>query len=311
MARARLAKARHRLGRQVARIAAGACAAIAFASNPAAVAAGGTPVLAVGDIGQCGSPGPAWTAELAKRLPGTILALGDLAYPDGSEADFRRCFDPHWGELLSRLRPAPGNHDVRTAGLAPYFTRFPHAGTPARPYYSWDEGGWHFVALDSNRDLDASGEQARWLASDLDTSRARCVAAFWHHPRASSGRHGTDPRTQALWEILVRKGVTLLVTAHDHHYERFLSMDEKGQIDPEGLTQFVVGTGGARLYEIRAVHPASAVRIAGRHGLLALTLGAEGYAWTFLRAPDGAVLDRGEAPCRVRAQGRPGVGARP
>ena len=50
-------------------------------------------VLAAGDIGECGF-GAQETGEILDRLPGTLLALGDLAYMHGNVANFRDCYDP-------------------------------------------------------------------------------------------------------------------------------------------------------------------------------------------------------------------------
>jgi len=103
--------------------------------------------------------------------------------------------------------PHARQHDYRTPAAAGYFGYFgTRAGDPARGYYSFDLGTWHIVSLDSNRELAPEAPQLQWLEADLKGARRRCVLAFWHHPRFSSGKHGTDARTQALWQALHRHG---------------------------------------------------------------------------------------------------------
>src|SRR5438093_1611464 len=68
-------------------------------------------MVAAGDIAACSSSNQSGaTAKLVDRIPGTVLTLGDNAYPDGTTANFR-CYDATWGRFKSRTRPAPGNHD--------------------------------------------------------------------------------------------------------------------------------------------------------------------------------------------------------
>src|SRR4249920_3929207 len=80
-------------------------------------------LLAAGDVGECGF-GAHETGALLDRLSGIILALGDLAYMQGTAANFRDCYDPAWGRHLDRTRPVPGNHEYETAGASAYFDYF-------------------------------------------------------------------------------------------------------------------------------------------------------------------------------------------
>jgi 3',5'-cyclic AMP phosphodiesterase CpdA len=260
-----------------------------------------TVLLAAGDIGQCGSPGTALTAALLRQQPGAILALGDLAYRDGSAEEFRRCYDPYWGPFKARTHPVPGNHDYRTPEAAGYFAYFgARAGDPARGYYSFNLGAWHIVALNSNRELEPGSPQLQWLDADLRAHRQRCVLAYWHHPRYSSGLHGSDPRTQALWQSLYRHGVSIVLGGHDHHYERLLPINDRGERDDaRGVRSFVVGSGGAKRYELKETHPLSIVRDNTTWGVLKLTLHEASYEWAFLPVT-GGVRDQGAATCVAR-----------
>ena len=133
-----------------------------------------TVIYAVGDIAECRDKPPeeapaARTASFLKQNPGSILALGDIAYPKGREVDFATCFQPIWGDLKSRMLPSPGNHEYLTEGAAPYYAYFGAAAGPAgKGYYSTRIGAWRIIALNSNIDAQTGSEQERWLRSELE-----------------------------------------------------------------------------------------------------------------------------------------------
>lgn len=259
-------------------------------------------VLAAGDVAQCDTIGAVLTSALLHTQNGSILALGDLAYQTGTAEEFQRCYEPAWGMFKQRTYPAPGNHDYGTPGAAGYFSYFgARAGDPRRGYYVFDIGAWHIVSLNSNRELEPGSPQLQWLDDDLRKNRHRCVLAFWHHPRFSSGHHGDDPRTQAIWQTLYRHGVSVVLTGHDHDYERFPPMNDKGERDDaRGIRSFVVGTGGARLYELGKRHPLSVVWDGSNWGVLKLTLRTDFYEWEFLPVLGGKFRDAGTASCNNR-----------
>jgi Calcineurin-like phosphoesterase len=248
-------------------------------------------LLAAGDIGSCASNGDEQTAALLARLPGPIAALGDLAYPDGSARDFAACFDPSWGPLAPRIRAALGNHEYDTATAAAAIRRF---RLPPTGWYSYGLGAWHVVVLNSNCDriggCGRGSRQWRWLRADLAAHRSRCTLAYWHHPRFSSGIHGSSSRTQPLWELLAQARAELVLSGHDHHYERFAPV--------QGIRQFVVGTGGAQRYPVLWATRGSVVHSSDSFGALRLTLWPGSYAWTFLPADGGTFTDAGSAACR-------------
>ena len=266
--------------------------------SPAATAStipAATVLLAVGDIATCDASSDERVGELAASLPGTIALLGDNAYPRGSLDDYASCFDPGWGALRERLRPVPGNHEYETRGAAGYFSYFGDGvGDPAEGWYSYDLGEWHLIAL--NSECDAIGgcgpgsAELTWLVADLSAHPARCTLAYWHHPRYSSGRHGSDDMTEALWQALAAAGADVVLSGHDHDYERLSPID--------GIPSFVVGTGGRSLYAWPGSPLAETeVRANDTYGLLELTLGATAYAWRFVPASGGAFTDSGEGVC--------------
>jgi hypothetical protein len=81
-------------------------------------------VVAAGDIATCSGTGDEATARLIGGIDGTVLALGDNAYPDGSAEDFEECYEPTWGRFKGRTKPTPGNHEYYTEGAEGYFDYF-------------------------------------------------------------------------------------------------------------------------------------------------------------------------------------------
>jgi hypothetical protein len=259
-------------------------------------------LLAAGDIGTCQGGGGEATAELVERLPGTVAALGDNVYENGSADEYANCYAPHWGRLLSRTRPAAGNHDYHSAGAAPYFAYFGDAAGPAgRGWYSYDLGSWHVIVLNSNcAEVGGCGggsAQWLWLRADLAAHPAACTLAYWHAPRFSSGEHGPATNMVDIWRVLYDANAELVLSGHDHEYERFAPQDPVGDRDDvRGVRQFVVGTGGGELREVSKAAPNSEELITHTYGVLRLDLYPGRFAWSFLSVRD-ATLDSGGADC--------------
>jgi acid phosphatase type 7 len=259
-------------------------------------------VYAAGDLADCPDLGPA-VADLIQNPRSLVLALGDIVHPGGALHEYRRCFDPGWGDLKARTRPVPGNHDYRTPGAAGYFAYFGAlAGEPSRGYYSFDLGWWHIIAINSVcQPIGGCRErspQIQWLEADLAAHPAACTLAYWHHPRFSSGDGVALPRTATLWQVLYAAGADVILNGHDHDYERFAPQDPAGRSDPQrGIREFVVGTGGANLTPRLRVAPNSERWTGDSHGVLELTLRRGEFDWRFIAAETGEVIDRGTDRC--------------
>nr|MBA2641719.1 metallophosphoesterase [Actinomycetota bacterium] len=231
-----------------------------------------------------------------------VLTLGDNQYEDGAYDKYTASYGPSWGRVKSVTKPAPGNHEYQTSGAAGYFQYFgAAAGDPSRGYYSFDVGSWHLIALNSNcasvGGCGAGSAQEQWLRADLAASSATCTLAYWHHPRFSSGEHGSDSTYTAFWQALSDANADLVLVGHDHDYERFAPQSPSGGLDlTRGLRQFVVGTGGKNLRTFPTVRANSEARDVTSHGVLELTLGASGYSWRFVPAV-GSFTDTGSASC--------------
>jgi len=266
--------------------------------QPAARAAEDPVVLAAGDIADCNEEGRLLTARLLDEQPGTILAIGDLVYPSGTAKGFAACYAPSWGRFRDRTYPVPGNRDYAVAGARPYYAWWGARAQSPHGYYSFDLGAWHLVALNSNLIGAEEAAQRAWVAEDLRRSPARCKLAFFHHTVFSSGYHGATGRLTSLLRVLYAGRVSLALTGHDHHYERFAPLNVLGEVEAtRGIRFFVVGTGGAQLYPAIFDVRGSEARDAASWGVLKLDLHAEDYDWTFLPAGDNGFRDAGHGVC--------------
>src|SRR5439155_5303747 len=117
--------------------------------------------------------------------------------------------------------------------------------------------------------------------------------------RFSSGEHGSDPMTAALFQDLYDAGADVVLNGHDHDYERFAPQNPSGRADPaRGVREFVVGTGGRSLRTFGATRAAnSEVRDHSSFGVLTLRLRPDGYDWRFVPIAGETFTDAGSAPC--------------
>lgn len=265
------------------------------------------PVLVgAGDISRCTNDRDEATAKLLDDIDGTVFTLGDNAYPAGSHAQFDLCYEPTWGRHKDRTRPSAGNHDYRDSGAAGYYTYFGAAASPldtnctsnCKGYYSYDLGSWHIIVLNTSIDYSIGSDQERWLRAELNLNQATCTLAYWHKPRFSSGRHGNSTRVQPLWQALYDYGADVVLSGHDHSYERFAPQSPSGLSEPNrGIREFVIGTGGTGLYSFPTVQPNSELRNNTAWGVLKLTLHPTSYDWEFIPIAGETFTDSGSAPC--------------
>jgi hypothetical protein len=261
-------------------------------------------LIGAGDIAYCGPDalGDEATSNILERFHSAeIFTAGDNVSGEGRGAEFRNCFGPTWGQYLDRLHPVPGNHDLETEGGAPFYEYFGEAaGQPGQGYYSYDLGDWHIVGLNSNCDAIACGPnsaQASWLREDLAANGSQCTILYWHHPRYSSGISGNYGLVSSFWRIALEYGADVVVSGHDHDYERFALQDGDGKADPDGIRQFVVGTGGSKLRDFGEVKPNSEMRDNSSLGVILFRLFPGRYEWEFIPVEGGTFTDHGEDKC--------------
>jgi acid phosphatase type 7 len=264
-----------------------------------------TPVLlaGAGNIAVCGdlNQGDERTAALVERFPNAaVFTTGDNVYAEGTPNDYTYCFMPSWGRFKDRIRPSAGNHDYETEAGAAYYAFFGGAaGAADIGFYSYNLGDWHIVALNSNCKAIGCGKassQAEWLSTDLATNAKKCTLLYWHNPRWSSGIVGGSDSVSSFWRIAVENNVEVVVNGDDHDYERFVPQDAEGKADPNGVREFVVGTGGSIIRDFKAIKPNSEVRYNSTNGIIVFTLYSDHYDWEFVPT-SGDFHDSGSEAC--------------
>lgn len=211
-----------------------------FRTAPPPDGEGRVSFVVFGDSGS-GTPDQRAVLEQLRTVPfDLILHTGDVAYESGTLKQLEERYFDVYEPLIASLPafPASGNHDYGTADAAPFREVFalPENGGPAgrERWYSFDWGPVHFVALDTER---IGPEQTRWLEADLAANDRPWKVVYMHAPPFSSGSHGSHAKCRREFvPILERYGVQLVLSGHDHHYERTEPI--------EGVTYAVTGGGG-------------------------------------------------------------------
>ena len=208
-----------------------------FRTAPAADDPAPIRFLAFGDSGGGGSDQYMLRDRMLEVPYDLIVHTGDVAYERGTLAQFEDHVFAVYQDIFKNVPffPVPGNHDYKTDRARPYREVFALPGDSGERWYSYDWGRIHFAALDTNQDY---ATQAAWLDRDLAASRAPWKIVYTHAPLYSSGNHGSDTKLRKLIApILEKHGVQLVLSGHDHHYERTL---------PQRGTAYVVTGGGGR-----------------------------------------------------------------
>jgi predicted phosphodiesterase len=205
----------------------------------------------VGDNGSGGRQAMAVAERMARtyetRPFGLVALLGDICYYGNFEDRFDDVFLRPMQPLIDagvRFELALGNHDAdihhTDEGLAEIEAELRLLGTPGE-YYTTSHGPADFFFLDSSVPGlfgPTASRQLEWLDDALASSTNQWKIVALHHPLYSSGRHGSTPGAQErLAPVLARHHVDLVLTGHDHNYERTHPRD--------GVT-YVVSGGGCK-----------------------------------------------------------------
>jgi acid phosphatase type 7 len=283
------------------------------------VATTGDPVIAAaGDIA-CGPSDPNYnggngTATKCRQkytsnlLVGAgltnVLTLGDNLQSDDTLSGFQTAFDPTWGRVKSIMHPEVGNHEYGVSGAAGYYSYFgAGAGDPSKGYYSYNIGTWHIIEINSNCTKISGGcgtgsPEETWVKSDLAANPSACTLAVFHHPRYSSGYGGNNTSMAPIFQDLYDANADVVLSGHSHDYERFAPQDNAGNLDlARGITQFVVGTGGAFFTGFGTIQPNSQVHQNSTFGVLELTLHPTSYDWRFVPEAGKTWTDSGTRSC--------------
>jgi len=272
-------------------------------------------VYAAGDIADCKGRAPAdsMAARTSRLVPdgALVLGLGDMAYPHGDAPTLASCYEPTWGRHRAATIATPGNHDYVRGNAGDFLRYFGADALHGGGFIAFTRAltdDWQLIALDSNVDGSALQAQYEWLegllADDAQApARTRdCLLVMWHAPLYSSGMHrGSGDKMRPFWKLIDSHGADLVLSGHEHFYERFDPLDAEGLSPRNGQAprQFVVGTGGARLYGFWKPPYRSKARVL-EHGVLQLSLDHGSYSWRFIDV-DGRVRDSGAARCRATA----------
>jgi hypothetical protein len=237
-----------------------------------------------------------------------VLGLGDMAYQHADAATLASCYEPTWGVHRRTTIATPGNHDYVAGDASAFIDYFRPVSAPGAGFIAHTRrltDHWLLVALDSNVSGSALEAQYRWLEEALATERTRgdaqdCVLVMWHAPLYSSGLHrGSGDHLRRFWRLLDEYGADVVLSGHEHFYERFGPLDADGRVPPDGEAprQFVIGTGGTQLFGFWKPPYRSESRVL-THGVLKLSLAPAGYTWQFIDV-DLRVRDAGQARCRA------------
>jgi len=253
-------------------------------------------VAAAGDGASGEASETAVTDMLAGWNPNLFLYLGDV-YEKGSYSEFTNWYgtgSTWFNRFRAITNPVVGNHEYSVPNANGYFdfwNNIPH-------YYSYNVAGWHIVALDSTSQFGQTAPgspQYEWLSNDLTANAAPCTLVYFHHPRWNIGPEGEGSRMGEIWQLLASRGVDIALTGHDHDYQRWTRLDANGAADPNGIVEFVAGTGGhgTQQFVTSDSRVAAAFSITGA---LRLELNSNGAAFGFT-TPSGITLDSGSIAC--------------
>jgi hypothetical protein len=184
-------------------------------------------IAVAGDIGHAGSSLDATGAAIAclgaSRRYDALLLLGDHAYPRGDPSGLRRTVFEPFARVLdqgTRLLAVLGNHDVLDGHRDAQLRALGQRGR----WWAEELDDLLLVGLDSNPPV--PDEQFDFLEDTLATSTARWRIVALHHPPYSAGYQGSHLPTRARFApIFARHRVDIVLSAHDHDYQRSVPID--------------------------------------------------------------------------------------
>ena len=220
-----------------------------------------------------------------------LLVLGDNAYPNGSPSDYASFYAPNWG-VQRDVSPRRATTSIRRRAR-----QDTSATSRVAPYYSFDLGAWHLISLNSEISVSNGSVQENWLETDLAAVPAGSASLRTGTSPASRRAAQLERRLHQFWVDLYAKGADIVLNGHEHNYERFAQQNPSGVADPNGIREFIVGTGGRALRAMGTTKANSEVRNNNSYGALELTLNAGSYDWRFVPVAGASFTDAGSASC--------------
>jgi hypothetical protein len=225
----------------------------------------------IGDYGSAGENEKAVADLVTGWQPDFIVTTGDNNYTLGLaetiDANIGQYYHAYIGDYTgpygadsteNRFFPSLGNHDWGLGSVDPYLNYFSLPGNER--YYRELQGLVELFIIDSDtREPDGTSSdsiQGKWLQNALADSTATYKVVVFHHAAYSSAEHGSSDWMQ--WPF-AEWGATLVLTGHDHVYERIIV---------DGLPYIVDGAGGQSLYNFNTPIEGSQVRYNCNFGAL-------------------------------------------
>lgn len=315
-----------------------------IACDPGDPASGIPPAPSFGNVTNWNSDPTTHTQESCQQMgvaqvvesihPQAFLGLGDFAYEQGLPSSFTYSYgwdpppgpvgsDRGFSQFYDITYPTVGsNHDAfGGSGFGAYFASRMPSG---RTYYSFTLGSWHVIVLDSScatvngSTCSTGGAQETWLRNDLASDTSLCTLAYFHVPMWDAGQFEDDflqrpipgQNVLPLWEDLQAANVDLVLSGHDHDYQRYaplrLDMTDPTHptavVDPaNGIPEIIVGTGGKNhlpgTFTIDTSHTGLLVSNGNTFGALELTLGDGGYSGRFVPEAGRSFTDSFSGSC--------------
>lgn len=279
--------------------------------------------LAFADMGTTTDAARA-SAMMSKEEYNFSIHSGDISYAGGRQDIWNR-FMQQIGPMASYhpYMTTVGNHENETReGHDSYLARFsmPPLANPQDPdhsefYYSFNVSSVHFIALKADykegsslypRLSDFDPVQTAWLRDDLEAAATDTahpwIVVFFHYPLFSSGSdHGSWEAGRAAWAALFdRYHVALVITGHDHDYERSYPVWSNGTVatlgyngtftDPGAPVYVVTGGGGEDHDRFGRINPWSAAHSTSFE-FVEVRVSGQSMAVQAVRSRDGGLLD--------------------
>ena len=251
--------------------------------------------IVLGDSGYGSVEQYAIAQKILAESPAFVVHTGDLVYnPGGAPGTtidlYQRNYFNYYYTTMSSVPffPSPGNHDFGPT-LEPYLSihAAPTENVPAADrgrYYSYDWGNVHFISLDGHESLDravnSGGPMLRWLENDLRSTRQFWRVVYFHYPPFAAGPNMNDVHSawvrQYVVPILEAHGVQVVLTGHEHSYQRSQPTRKSAFVTPDVGTNYISsGGGGAFLYPVYTNYPVVAFGKSNFHYLRAEVRGTQ------------------------------------
>ncbi len=257
-------------------------------------------MAAVGDGASGESNAKLVTQMIDGWNPDVFLYLGDV-YDKGTYPEFYNWYgqpNVDYGLFRDVTNPAIGNHEYENGAAPGYFQYWNNVPN----YYSYNAGGWHFIALNSTNEYNQrapTSPQYQWLVDDLNSNNTPCSLAYFHHPVLSVGPQDDTPEMFGMWSLLAQAGVDMVLTGHDHSYQRWKPLDADLNLSAGGTTHFVNGAGGHGVQGAVRSDDRLAVMYgnpANSYGAMYFKLNPNGAEYRYYNTA-GQLLDQGIVPC--------------